>query len=276
MRRSLYISSSLVAAVTALAGPACTASNDTRLPQNASYPDGGALRLPCLPNLDGQIDAAELHPATGVAATFLVSPPGTTRPVDLVGRVDAAGKRIWDWSAGAAQDLQASLTATPLQGKWYAASFPAGQFTTPIDAAGTTEGIASKDENPAEGKTLLVYHAPVAVLQFPIKPGAAWTSVGDSTNVIIRGFPDATHDTYDVKVDAVGTLVLPEFTLTQVMRVRTTATVTPSVGVTTSTRQASFLFECFGEVARATSKVNEPNEDFDTAAEIRRLGATPQ
>ena len=37
------------------------------------------------------------------------------------------------------------------------------------------------------------------------------------------------------------------------------------------TYQISFLFECFGEVARATSQPNETNQDFTTAAEVRRF-----
>jgi hypothetical protein len=40
------------------------------------------------------------------------------------------------------------------------------------------------------------------------------------------------------------------------------------------TRQDSYLFECFGEVARATSQPNETSDDFTTAAEVRRF--TPQ
>jgi hypothetical protein len=32
------------------------------------------------------------------------------------------------------------------------------------------------------------------------------------------------------------------------------------------------LFECFGEVMRATSKTGEKNEDFTVASEIRRFG----
>jgi hypothetical protein len=36
-------------------------------------------------------------------------------------------------------------------------------------------------------------------------------------------------------------------------------------------RQTSWFFECFGEVARAKSRTDEPNEDFTVAAEVRRL-----
>ena len=56
---------------------------------------------------------------------------------------------------------------------------------------------------------------------------------------------------------------------------RTTLTVTPAAGKAVSTRQTSFLFECFGEVARATSQNDETQDNFTTAAEVRRLGLLP-
>jgi hypothetical protein len=34
----------------------------------------------------------------------------------------------------------------------------------------------------------------------------------------------------------------------------------------------SYFFECFGEVARATSQRDEPDPNFTEAAEVRRLG----
>ncbi|MGZ3477278.1 MAG: hypothetical protein ACXWUG_27430, partial [Polyangiales bacterium] len=68
-------------------------------------------------------------------------------------------------------------------------------------------------------------------------------------------------------------LVLHDFTFDQVHRVRTKVTVAPSAGgMPTSKRQVGFVAECFGEVVRATSKNDEPNPDFTTAVELRRLG----
>ena len=37
-------------------------------------------------------------------------------------------------------------------------------------------------------------------------------------------------------------------------------------------RQSGWVFECFGEVARATAADGETNDDFTTTAELRRLG----
>ncbi len=290
MRSAILLSAVGLASalVLALVGPACT-NNQTFLPERASYATDGQAPLSCVPNLDGQIDATELMPAIGLTATYLVSPPGVTRPVNLDGTTDAAGKIVWDWSTDLADDRQAMITATTLDGKWYAGSFPTGQFVTPFDAGDTVEavyvhdtgavrllGLASTDPSPPEGKTLIVYQVPVAVFEFPIKPGAAWKSVGQYTNATVRGLPFAGTDTYDTKVDAVGTMILHDFTFQQAMRVRTLVTLVPVAGQTTTQRQVSYLFECFGEVARATSLPNEKTEDFTTASEIRRLGATAQ
>jgi hypothetical protein len=80
-------------------------------------------------------------------------------------------------------------------------------------------------------------------------------------------------------VDSSGELRLPDFTFSQVLRVSTKVTIKPKAGSQQgySQRQVSFLFECFGEVARATSMLftdpsEDPGRDFVDAREIRRLG----
>ncbi len=273
----------------------CTAAcgdNQTPPPSHGQYQAGAVQPLPCLPNLDGQIDANELAPVLGVTATYLVSPAGKERMVDVAGVVDKDGKLTFPaFAVDYADDGAVGLAASALGGKWYAASFPGltDPFVTPIDVADRTEGVythdatgfylhgvASSTENPAEGKTLLVYTSPVKLYEFPLRPGAAWTSTGEVKNGTFRGLPYAGRDTYDVKVDAAGTLPLPDFTLTQALRVRTLVTVAPAAGMTTTERQVSFLFECLGEAARATSDPNEPNENFTQASEMRRLGLSPQ
>ncbi|MBI5479645.1 MAG: hypothetical protein HY906_12350 [Deltaproteobacteria bacterium] len=268
----------------------CTAAlacsdNLTPASDRQIYDGGGEPPLQCVPNLDGRIDSNELQAAIGVPATYLVSPQGEERPVDVVGEVDGAGKRVWDWSANAPTDQIAVLTASALTGKWYAASFPSGQFVTPSDAAGSLEavyvhdeqalwllGFASAVEAPAEGKTLVVYQQPVALYRFPVQVGGSWASAGTVQNATIRGLPYAGRDTYEVSVDAAGTLHLPDVTFSQALRTRTRITSEPAVGASVQRRQVSFLFECFGEVARAQSRDDESAGDFTTAVEVRRLG----
>ncbi|HEY8079014.1 MAG TPA: hypothetical protein VIF62_33005, partial [Labilithrix sp.] len=271
---------------------AACGDNQTPPPAHGEYQAGAVAPLPCLPNLDGVIDANELAPVLGVNATYLVSPAGKERMVDVAGVVDADGKLTFPaFAVDYADDQAVALAASALDGKWYAGSFTGltDPFVTPIDVADRTEGVythddhgfylhgvASTTENPPEGKTLLVYTAPVALYQFPLKPGDAWTSVGEVKNGTFRGLPYAGRDTYDVKIDGAGTLPLPDFILTQALRARTLVTVAPAAGTTTTQRQVSFLFECLGEAARATSDLNEPNENFTQASELRRLGLAPR
>lgn len=252
------------------------------LPLSDGGYDADSGTISCLPDLNGSIVASQLQPTLGVPANFLISPQG---PVDLVGSVNAQGQQLWDWSTPNQSDQLVAITATALTGKWYADSFPNGQYVVPFDAADTIEdiyrttdtgvelyGLASAQQHPSKGETLLVYGAPVSLYEFPITPGLNWTATGTESNAMLNGLPYNGTDTYAVAIDGSGILALPDLTFTQVIRVRTTTTVTPAAGETVTTRQVSFFSQCFGEVARATSLPNESNENFTTAAEIRRLG----
>jgi hypothetical protein len=270
---------------------AACGDNQTPPPAHADYQAGAVQPLPCLPNLDGKIDANELAPHLGIKATYLVSPAGKERTVDVAGRTTADGKTEWPgYAVDYADDGALEIEASALAGKWYASSFAklADPFVTPIDAGDRTEGVYTHDDtgfylhgvastapDAPEGKTLLVYDAPVLLYQFPLVPGAAWKSEGVVKNGTFRGLPYAGKDTYEVKVDGAGLLGLPDFTLTQALRVRTLVTVAPAAGQTTTQRQVSFLFECLGEVTRVTSRTNETVENFTAATELRRLGLSP-
>ena len=281
MRRLL-----LTVPIALVASVGCS-DNETPPPGKPPYVGTEPAALPCVPNLDGKIEAGELVPQVGIPATYLVSPAGKERTVDLAGHPDATGKTVWDLGVDYADDQVAHVEAQALAGKWYAPSFSAvtNAFVAPIDAADRTEGvytnddhgiylhgIASTTENPPEGKTLLVYGTPIVVYQFPLAPGASWSTTSEVKDATLRGLPYAGRDTYEMKVDAAGQLGLPDFILTQAMRVHTKVTIAPAAGELTTQRQTSFVFECLGEVARATSKLNEPDEGFTVASELRRLG----
>lgn len=263
-----------------------TACGENRtIPPKSAYEAPAVAPLECIPNLDGRIDASELKAAIGVPVHYLVSPPGTGRPVSIPGATNSAGQRVWDLSNDYADDRLATLQASAVAGHWFANSFPTGQFVAALDLGGTTLGVymndgsalwllgyASSEEAPTTGKTLVVYAPGVKIFQFPLQPGAQWVSVGVVTNAILRGLPFASRDTYQVRVDAAGQLELPDVTFTQALRVRTTATIVPAIGNSIVRRQVGWVFECFGEVARATAPDNEMNDDFTTTAELRRLG----
>ncbi len=261
--------------------------NQTHPDVNAELDAGIAAPLQCVPNLDGTITASELQEVNGIPVKYLVSeqPSGMTTSVDLDGTVDATGQRVWNWGTSFASDGIIQVHAEPLAGKWYAASFPGGTFVVAFDAAHTLEavyhedataiwlhGLASTVESPPNGKTLYAYAQPIDVTKFPLAPGSAWTSTGTVQNGILDGLPYASQDTYEISDDATGELVLPDLTFTQVHRIRQKVTLDPAAGETVVTYQTSFYFECFGEVARATSLPDAGGPDFTTAAEVRRLG----
>ena len=279
---------SLLLIGTGILAVAACGENETPPPAKSSYVGVEPEPLPCVPNLDGKIEARELAPSIGIAATYLVSPPGKERMVDLLG-AERAGKRVWALGVDFADDQVARIAAQKLDGKWYAGEFAGVQnaIVTPIDAGGLTEGIYTHDETAfslhgvastspdGPNKTLLVYKTPIALYRFPLAPGVAYSTTGEVENGTFRGLPYAGRDTYEVKIDAAGEVSLPDFTLTQALRVKTKVTISPAAGQVTTQRQTSFLFECLGEVVRATSKLEEPDENFTVATELRRLGLAP-
>ena len=270
--------------VTLVALSAC-AENQTPPPEKGPYKAPSAEPLSCVPNLDGKIEASELQAAFGVPVSYLVSPAGRERAVDLAGSPAEGGMLHWDLGADYADDRVAKLSAKALTGTWYESAFPGATFAAPFDAAGATwaiyaqssetislMGLASKDEAPADGKTLLVYQEPIAVYRFPLTPGMQWIASSKIENGTVRGLPYAGKDTYEIKVDGEGTLELPDLRFSRALRMKTRVTVQPAAGESVVTRQTSFFFECFGEVARATSRPGEQDENFKIAAELRRFG----
>lgn len=273
------------AALVLLPLAAACSENLTVVDERTPYAPGQVEPLTCVPNLDGKIDSNELTPALGVRVNLLVSPAGKEQSVDLVPKPFEEGKVRWDYSVDRADDQAAAIEASSIKGKWYEKSFPETAFVAPFDVAGRTEaiyqhdasavsllGLASKEPNAPEGQTLYVYTAPIAIYRFPLTPGVTYTSVGEVRNATLRGLPYAGKDTYEVKVDAVGQLELPDVIFQQALRVRTKVTLEPAAGALTTQVQVSFLFECFGEVARFTSKTGEKADDFTVASEVRRFG----
>ena len=72
--------------------PAC-GDNLTLPPDREDYQPEEMEPLACLPNLDGRIDADELPVNFDVSVSYLISPAGEEREVDLAGVVnDKAGR----------------------------------------------------------------------------------------------------------------------------------------------------------------------------------------
>ena len=259
--------------VSAALATGCVSPNET--------PEGTEEVLPpvaCLPDLDGVLTAAEVPVVVGVPLDFYV---GSGVSVELAGQ-GSGDTRRWDWSDERAGDVVEATEADALGSRWYAGSFPGGQFVAP--GVGGLEGVYAKDEqgvyllglasptDAAPTRTLLRYAAPVAVLRLPLTDGARWTEVGTVTGGTLNGLPYNGTDTYDFAADARGELHLPYVRFVDALRVRTLVTARPAVGGgMTTRRQVGFWAECFGEIGRATSRPNEAAEDFTTAETQRRL-----
>lgn len=266
--------------------PAATATDAT---DTATDPDTGLPVLTCLPNLDGQIDSAEMQAVIGIPATYFVSAEGQQPAVDLQGAAQADGTTLWDFSSAATSDTEVQLAAESLEGKWYADRFPNGDFVVAFDTQNTIQavyrrtdqqfdllGLASTEESPAKGQTLMVYDEPIMLYQFPVKLGQQWIASSTVQEAMLNGLPYAGRDTYEVNVEALGDIKLPELTFRKVLLVRTRVTLQPSVGVSVTQQQLSFLFECYGEVARVTSPTGEQAQFFPQAESVRRLGIPSQ
>lgn len=267
-------------------GAALGACGDNVTPPSAkgNYVGAAPAPLPCVPNLDGQIDGNELQPIIGATAGYLVADPVKDRTVDLVGG-QRDGKTFWTFNQDYSDDRVARIGASPLAGKWYADRFSnlTDAFVTPLDLNGVNEGIYTNDGNTfslhgiasaqdGPNHTILPYATPITLYRFPLKPGLTYTTSGDVKNGEFNGLPYAGRDTYEVTVVGAGELTLEDLVAKQALRVNLKVTVSPAAGIVTVTRQSQYLFECIGELVRATSHAGEENADFTNAAELRRLG----
>lgn len=237
-------------------------------------PDEPPVLPSCVPDRDGRITPDELPVPIGLSAAYYA---GVDTPVVL------AGTDAWDLSAELATDEVVTLGPVALADQWYAAEFPGAAFVTTAgpgldavfhqdDQALWLHGNASTEPMPAAGKTLIRYAEPIAVLRFPLVDGLTFESVGELAGATIAGLPFNGTDTLSVEVAGSGRLDLPYVRFSPVLRVRTHAVRTPSTGTpVVAKRTTSFVFECFGEVAHAESKLDEPAPDFTLAASLRRF-----
>lgn len=260
--------------------------NLTLPPEREPATSDDPAKLACTPDGDGTIARSELAAAIGVPIGYLVSPPGAERPVDLRGVPGDDGATVWDLSIDYADDRALRVTPSTPAGTWFEASFPEeGAFVTPLDPEGRNLsvgvlredglyllGVASAEADPPGGRTLLVYQEPILTLALPVVVGNQHVAVGTIENGVIQGLPYAGRDVYEVEVDGLGALDLPQLSFDQVHRVTTKVTVEPVVGESVVQRQVSFYAECFAEVARATATADEDDALFATAGELRRLG----
>lgn len=252
-------------------------------PGPTPYAPGEEPRFTCVPNLDGVLEAGEVPVLIGGEVAYLVNPEGVSRRVDLDGVVDASGQRVWDLGADFADDRVVGVGPMALTDQWFADDFPGGDYVAPVDLEGTVlgvyhlderglwlHGVASAEPDPPAGRTLLPYDAPVPLYRFPLTQGDRYTVVGEVSVGTALGLAYRGTDTYEVDVLGAGRLDLPDWSFGQAWRVDTQVTVEAAAGATASRRLKSWLFECFGEVARAQGAPGT-TAPFTEAAELRRI-----
>ncbi len=235
--------------------------------------------LSCMPNNDGIIDQSELLFTLGLPpANYRANPPGTTAGIDAAGKM-VNGKLEWDFSSLAGQIFQ--LKVDPVAGTWYAKHFPAGDIAMVTSVKGDTLQILDIDSGKVNllglasrkpDQTLTIYDPPIAAMRFPLKKGLKFTATSSlKAGSKINGLPITTKDTYDVQIRTEGVLKLPHLKLHRVLLIETLVTSKTLGGVTNTTRQLQWFSECYGEVVRALSGINEKDALFKTATEVRRL-----
>lgn len=239
----------------------------------------------CRGNNDGVIEASELPMVPGVLARYRVREGPLD--VDVAGRKEG-GVRIWDLTLPDPRgEPLVELSAEHIDGHWFADSFPEATLAGPLEASGellgalgtgddaiVLFGVASREPEPEEGKTLLVYDTPVTLYAFPLAEGDRFTTTARARDARLYGLPTALDDRYEVEVTGRGTLRLPDLILENTLRVTVRLERTLVVG---DARQTSHIFvhECLGEVARIVSETKplaeEILDDFDKAQEVWRL-----
>jgi hypothetical protein len=229
----------------------------------------------CTANGDDVITASEVPLSAGLHATFRTA---TNVTFDTTGQM-VNGVRTWDLSVALPGDQNAIVETLPVAGAWYASSFPTASYATKLSASSDLLGVFRTGPTALEilgivspmsgiSQTNVAYSPPAASLQFPLQVGAAWKTTSSASGTLNGGAIFYT-DTYDSLVDQKGTLKTP-FGSFPVLRVRIVLTHTLGI-VPLTTRSYAFVTDCFGNVATITSQSNEPNVEFTSAAEVKRI-----
>jgi hypothetical protein len=240
---------------------------------------------PCRGDNDGTITAAELPIATGVVARYRI---GTDVGVDVDGEVDEDGVVVWDLSRPAPDaEPVASLAAEPMVGQWFSALFPQATVAAPLspdnaqlgallvtDDGWSLLGAASRDEEPSEGTTRIVYDQPTMLYPLPLSLGAQAQSTSRADDALLLGVPTSFIDETEVEVVRRGRLILPDLVLDNTLQVTVRLRRTLIAG-DIQQRSHHFVHECLGEVARFSSPAVPLAEslldEFSVAEQVWRL-----
>ena len=254
-------------------------------------PDAGAPRQDAghggaCPHVDDDVlTSDELPLALGVPIRLLEARTDAGIPVDLMGDLDVDGGKVWRLDGPLPGDHPVTMTAEPLEGYWFASHFPDGGYVAPLDGTGETLGLFRRTDtvlemvalfSREEDKTAITYDPPVSVLAMPLRLGDTFTSVVHAEGTLEGNPYFASTDTYEMTVDAQGTVVTPGGSF-PVLRVRIVLDVSVPIAVwpfelTYHYVRYSFMTPCYGQVAHVASREGEEALLFTEAAEVRRVG----
>jgi hypothetical protein len=262
----------------------CAAGPD---PGAMTPPDGGFIPTPDVPaapqcrgNRDGVIARSEVAFAPGIEVRYRINPAGTLALVSPHGAERADGSRAWDFTDRSGGTVTLSLLTTDAQ--WFAARFPGAQYAARLDPRAPNLGVYRASDTSVDlmgvagaaerDGTVVHYDTPPSLLRFPLRVGAAWTADATTVDSMVENTPVASRDHYDITVDAHGEVRLPELTFADALRVRVELTQRFPAGPGRRQIQYLWMVECYGEVARMTSRDGEVDPDFGMATEFRRIG----
>lgn len=241
--------------------------------------DGGAGPS-CRGNNDGVITRDEVVFVPGVEVRYRTNPTGTAAVVSPRGEPQPDGSQRWDFSDQTGDLVTLSLAS--IEGQWFAGDFAEAQYAAPLDprqpvlgiyrATATTVELLGLASAQQETGTRVRYDRAIPVLRFPLSMGTAWTADAMVADGMVENVPIASRDHYDIAVDAQGEVRLGVITFRRALRLRIESTQMFPAGPGARRIQYLWLAECYGEVARMTSRDGEVDLDFTEAVEFRRLG----
>ncbi|HVY47471.1 MAG TPA: hypothetical protein VHB21_16395, partial [Minicystis sp.] len=230
----------------------------------------------CAPNHDGVITRAEVPIEAGLSAKFETA---TNVTFATSGTAKPDGTRDWNMVGPFSGDHLDLVETIPMSGQWFEPDFAGATYAAKLSDTSDLLGVFEVTADalllrgvvsPQGGvqKTELTYDPPVAALQFPLSVGASW-SANSTVTGFAQGVYSAYTENYSNSVDASGTLEAP-FGTFDVLRVKTTLTRVVG-GIPTVVRSFGFAAECFGTVATVVSQNDETEDEFSSAAELKRL-----
>jgi hypothetical protein len=236
--------------------------------------DGGTPG--CLPNNDDTIEHNEVPVMAGLHGVFRIAQGAT---IDTAGTTDAMGAHHWDFTAMLSGDHRVEVTTDGIAGQWFAADYPDATYVSKLSdasdllgvfkvAPGALQllGVVSPSDGPS--KTELTYDTPIDVLSYPVTVGKMWSTDSIVTG-LTQGLLSNFSESYESVADFAGEVETP-YGRFHALRVRTVLTRTVGFLITTI-RTDLWVTDCFGTIVTIVSQNDESNDEFTSAAEIRRL-----